>query len=183
MANAFGIHVGDDIHLGFRQARSNAHLLDHVVELANFQGPVVGCGIGDGALDRHRARRQQHGAIARVVAGQRADAAGAERRKTAEWKREFAVSNVEHVEAQSEKQQKPHEYNHDRPGAATVRGLLFEEIARQTYFLIERSTAGTCRSAASAISNSSDGLKPSVDANRLDGNVCCDVLNFVAMSL
>ncbi len=107
----------------------------------------------------------------------------AERGQTAEWERELAVADVKHVEAQPEKQQKPHEYNHDRPGAPTVRGLLFVEIPRQTYFLIERSTAGTCRSVASVISNSSDGLKPNAEANMLEGKVCWAVLNFVAMSL
>src|SRR5690349_17983002 len=51
------------------------------------------------------------------------------------------------------------------------------------YFLNERSTVGTSRSAGTVISKSSDGLKPKLDAIRFDGNVCCDVLNFVAMSL
>ncbi len=183
VANALGSESGIDVHPGLRQARRDAHLLDDVVELADFVGVVrAGCA-GEGAIEGHRAGGEQHRAVSGVVAGQSRHAADPERGQTADGERELAFADVKHVEAEPQKHEKPDEGNHDRPGAPTVRRLLFVEIPRQTYFLIERSTAGTCRSVASVISNSSDGLKPNAEANMLEGKVCWAVLNVVAMSL
>ena len=178
-----GIRIGNRVHPGLRQARRDAHLLDDVVELANPVRVVRTGGAGKGAIERHRAGGEQHRAVSGVVAGQSRHAADPERGQTADGERELAFADVKHVEAEPQKQQKPDEDHHDRPGAPAVRRLLLVEIPRQTYFLIERSTAGTCRSVASVISNSSDGLKPNAEANMLEGNVCWAVLNVVAMSL
>ena len=178
-----GIRVGNHIHPGLGQTRRNAHLLDHVVELPDFQGLIFAGRSGKGALHRNGARGQQNRPISGVIAGQGRHGSPAKRRQAADRERELAVTDVEDIEAQPQKQEKCHEHKHDRPRAPAVRRLLLEEIARQTYFLIERSTAGTSRSAASVISNSSAALKPRADANMFEGNVCCAVLNVVAMSL
>ena len=178
-----GIGIGHDVHLRLRQPRRDAHLLDDVVELAEFQRSSSARARRQRAIDGHGAGRKQHRAIAGVVARECRDAADAERRQRPDGKHELAATDVEPIEPVAEKQQEGDEHGHDRPRAPAVRGLLLEEIAGQTYFLIERSTAGTCRSAASVISKSSAGLNPSIDANMFEGNVCCAVLNLVAMSL
>ena len=73
------------IHLRPRQAGRDAHLVDHVLELADLQLVVFGRRSGQRAIDRNRAGGEQHRAIAGVVAGQRRHAADAERRQRCRW--------------------------------------------------------------------------------------------------
>ena len=46
------IRIGDDIHLRLGQARRDAHLFDHISQLANLQHVVVGRASGQRTIDR-----------------------------------------------------------------------------------------------------------------------------------
>ena len=172
------IRIGHDEYGRTRQPGGDAHLVDHILQLPELQLAFLRYG-GQRLVNRHRPGGQQYRPIAPVVAGPCGQTANPEREHAPDGER-CAGTQIQAVESVPKKEEERHEYEHDGPRPAPIRGLLLEELH---YFFIDKSTAGTCLSAASVSSKSPAGLNPNIEASRLEGNVCCEVLKLVEMSL
>ena len=88
--------------------------------------------------------RKQHSSIAAVVPRERRDRPQAKRRHSADREGTPLGAGIEQIEPVAEHDEKRHKRRHHEPGPPSVGCLLLEKV----HFRIDRSTAGTWRSAS-----------------------------------
>ena len=121
------IGIRNDVHRRPRQPRRDRHFVDDVVELTELELVLVAGRRGD-LRDRRGMRREQHRAIAGVVADERGHRPDAQREHRSDGKRAAGLAEIEGVEAETEQEEKGDEGEHDDPCSPPVHRLLLEEV-------------------------------------------------------